>query len=58
MVGKGVKFKEPLVFLLTSRRVVAFGLCPGPAGLGTNPTFVWKHPASERAACHAEGVSP
>lgn len=36
-VGKGVKFKEPLIFLLTSKRVVAFGPLTSPVGLGTNP---------------------
>lgn len=48
-MGKGVKFKEPLVFLLTSRRAVAFGPHPSPAGIGTNPKFVWK--PSFRAGC-------
>lgn len=32
---------------------MAFGPLPSPAGLDTNP--IWKHPASEWAACLAEG---
>lgn len=57
-MGKGVKFKEPLVFLLASKRAVAFGPLTSPAGLGTNPELTWTHPAPEGAAFFGEGASP